>query len=207
MAVAKFTHRRGQLRIYDGAGTPNYIVIPFVNTDGRWPLNRARPAGQLQLNRDQFDGYTHFIAGSDAPLAEGVPVTFSMDLENQLVDDIIAAMSNPYNLATWSVGTSIFTDASGTGASIYNGAGSLFKPPTFAHDPLHKRVHVEWLFYGSPAGTRDRGFRHEEAYFPPEQLVVGDGEITTLSATYLVYGRMSMITAFTAGTDITPALV
>lgn len=207
MATAVYIHQRGELRILDGAGTPNYITIPFVQGDGRFPLNRPRPQGVLRLDRDVFNGYSHFTPGPDASLADPVQITFSIWLENQLVDDLIAALGNPYALAAWSVGSSVFTDASGTGASIYNGAGALFRPPGYGHDPLHKRVHFEWLFQGSPAGTRDRLFRHEECYCPPDQLIVGDGDPVTLSITYLVYGRMSTGTAFTAGTSLTPALV
>ena len=207
MPTAKYIYQRGVTRILDGNATPNFLTIPWVQGDARWPLNRPRPPWNLQLDREVFNGYAHYTPGSDQPLAEPVQVTFTIHIDNQLFDDVRAALSNPFNLAIWSVGTSIFTNAMGTGASIYNGAGSLFKPPTMAHDPLHVRVHFEWLFYGSPAGTRDIVFRHEECYVPPDQVVVGAGDPLTLSVTYWCYGRMTAIAALTAGTDLTPALV
>ena len=207
MAVALYIHQRGETRIYDGAGTPNYISLPFVQADATFPLNRPRPQPVLRLDRDVFNGFAHFTPGPDASLAEPVQVTFTIWPENQLFDDIIAALSNPFNLAAWSVGASVFTDASGTGASIYNGAGVLFKPPGMGHDPLHKRVHFEWRFDGSPALTRDVVFRHEECYCPPDQIIFGDGDPTTLRVSYWCYGKMTRAAAFTAGTNLTPALI
>lgn len=207
MATALYIHQRGAVRIYDGSATPRYLVLPFAQTGGQFPLNRPRPDFNLRLNRGVFDGYTHYTPGTDDPVATPMPVTFTAWIENQLADDVIAALGNPYNLATWSVGTSVFVTAAGTGASIISGTGTSHAVPQVGHDPLHRRVHFEWLFQGSPAGTRDVVWRHEECYAPPNLLVIGDGDPVTLSITYWIFGRISMAAAFTAGTDITPALV
>ena len=150
MATAKYIYTRGETRIYDGTPTtPNFIKIPWIMGDAAFALNRPRPPWNLQLNRESFDNFAHYTPGSDAPLAEPVQATFTIHFDNQLFDDVRAALSNPFNLPVWSVGSSVFVDAMGTGASIYNGAGVLFKPPTMSHDPLHKRVHFEWMLHGS----------------------------------------------------------
>ena len=208
MPTAKYIYTRGETRILDGTPTtPRFLKIPWIMGDASFALNRPRPPWNLQLNRESFDNYAHYTPGSDAPLAEPVVVTFTVHIDNQLSEDVQAAMSNPFNASPWSVGSSVFVDAMGTGASIYNGAGVLFKPPTMSHDPLHKRVHFEWMFHGAPAGTRDVVFRHEECYCPPELMVITGGDPVAMACTYWVYGKMTRLTAFSAGTDITPALI
>lgn len=207
MPTSLYIHHRGELRIYDGAATPHYLIIPWVQPDPTFPLNRPRPEPVLRLNRGTFDSYTHFTPATDEILANPVEVTLSTWLDNQLVDDVLAALGNPYNLATWSVGTSVFTDASGTGASILNGAGSAsIAVPQNDHDATHRRVHVEFLWYGAPAGTRDRGWRHEECYFPPQSQVIRGGDPVSLTMLYQCFGAMTTRTAFTTGTNVTPAI-
>jgi hypothetical protein len=170
-------------------------------------MNRARPAPVLRLDRDIFNTFAHYTAGSDAELAEGIPVNFTIWLENQLVDDVLAALCNPYHLATWTVGAGVFVTASGTGATILNGAGVAFSPPQQAHDPVQlRRVHLEWLFHGSPAGTRDFGWRHEECFVLPQSSPITDADPLSLQVTYNIYGKISTITAHSTGTNLTPAI-
>lgn len=206
MATAIYTTQRAETRILDGTATPRFLVLPWVQPDGRFPLARARPPYMGRLNRGVGDGYAHFTRGPDDAVIAPVVVTMTAWLDEQLADDVIAALSNPFRLATWSVGTSTFVTAAGTGASILNGANANFAVPQVADDAAHQRVHVEWLFKGKVAGTLDRGFRHEECWFPPELQVYGEGDPNTLSLTYWCFGKLTTITAFTAGTDITPAL-
>jgi hypothetical protein len=68
-------------------------------------------------------------------------------------------------------------------------------------------VHVEILWLGATPGVNDFGFRHEECFFPRELQMINDGDPVVWSATYWCYGKMSPITAFTAGTNLTPAIV
>jgi hypothetical protein len=196
------------MRILDGTpSTPQFLTLPFVQVGGTFPINRARTSQTVQLNRDVLDTYTHWVRGSDSELVQPLPVTFTAWLEEQQARAVIAALSNPYRLTPWLVGTATFLTASATGASIINGAGGSFLPPQFTDDPLHVRVHVEHRLDGLVSGTNATVFRHEECFFPPNLLTVSWGEQTTLSATYWIYGRMSMTTVYTTGVDRTPAVV
>ena len=161
----------------------------------------------MRLNREQFDAYTHFTSGPDAILAEPVEVTLFVWLDNQLKYAVLAALCNPYNLTPWSVGTSVFVTAAGTGASILNGAGLSVAVPQNTQDPTHRRVHVEFLWFGAPAGTRDFGWRHEECHFPPVAQVVRGADPVSLTISYRCHGNMAPITEFTAGTDLTPVII
>jgi hypothetical protein len=158
------------------------------------------------LNRDVLDTYTSWVRGSDAELVQPVQVTFTAWLEEQLARSVIAALSNPFAASPWLVGTATFVTAMGTGASIINGAGGTFAVPQFGDDPRHVRVHVEHRLDGIVSLTNATVFRHEECYFPPNLLTVTWGEQCVLSATYWCYGKMSMTTVYTSGTDRTPAI-
>jgi hypothetical protein len=208
MATATFTHRRTSLRIYDGTPTtPQYITIPFVQPGEQFPLNRPRATQEVRLNRDTLDSSTHFIRTSDAALVNPVLCTFTAWLDEQLARAVLAALSNPFHAAPWLVSTATFLTASGTGASILNGAGGSFKPPTFTDDPWHQRVHVETRLDGVVSGTNAMVIRHEECYFPPDLQQLQLGETTLLSSTYWIYGKMTQLTAFSTGVDRTPAVV
>ena len=77
-----FTAKDGELRLYAGAGSGGvtgkpYIKILFVNADFTGPIGRNRPDENLVLDRLKFDGNTHFVQGSDAAIAEPLPMSFS----------------------------------------------------------------------------------------------------------------------------------
>jgi hypothetical protein len=196
------------MRILDGTPTtPQFLTLPFVQVGGSFPISRPRPTQTPQLNRDVLDSYTHYVRSSDAELVQPVQVTFTAWLEEQLARHVIAAMSNPYRIIPWLVGTATFLTASGTGASIWNGAGTLIAVPQFLDDPLHVRMHVEHRLDGVATGVNATVFRHEECYFPPNLLTVTWGEQTVINSTYWCYGKMSMTTLYTVGVDRTPAII
>jgi hypothetical protein len=206
MATSSYTHLRGAVRIYDGAGTPKYITIPFVQVGSSFPFNRPRPAPVLHLDRNVFNSYTNFTRGTEEGLATPVSVTFTAELDEQTAAAVIHACSNPYQVTPWLVNGSTFVTAAGTGANIINGLGASFAPPQFGDDPTHIRVHLEWLFDGKTAGVNARLCRHEECYFPPDLNTYIDGDTTGVSLTYWCYGKISTGTAFTSGTNVTPTI-
>lgn len=202
MATAPFTHIRGHMRILDGTpSTPQYIELPWVQTGATFPVNRPRPQPVIHLNRGVFDTYTSWTRGTEEGLATPVAVSLTAMLDEQTAATVLAALSDPYYAVPWLVGTSTFITASGTGSSIISGTGASFAPPQFGDDPTHRRVHVEWLWDGKTALTLDRGFRHEECYFPPDLQQVTDGDTIQIAMTYWCYGKMTQITAFTTGTN------
>jgi len=68
--------------------------------------------------------------------------------------------------------------------------------PAFADTSKNSwRVEVLW------DGTNDYGQRFEEVYFPPDQQTITEAEDgLTLSVNALVYGAVSRISVFAAGT-------
>ena len=205
MPTAVHIHQRGELRIYDGTpSTPQYLVLPWVQPDGRFPIGRPRPAFNLRLNRGVSDGYTHYTPGDDAPVASPLPVTFTLWIDEQMAIAVQNALGNPHHLNPWAVGATTFITAAGTGSVLKNGLGNDFPVPQVSHDPLHRRMHAEWLFFSSVVGALDHGWRHEEIYVGPDGLLIGDGDPVTMSVTYQIFGNIEPITAFTAGADITP---
>lgn len=205
MVTAVHTTQRAETRILDGSGTPNYLILPFVQPGGQFPIARARPAQVPRLNRGIIDEYAHYTRGPDEPIIAPIVVSLTVWMDEQIGEHVLQALCNPYRTATWTVGDGTFTSAAGTGTTILNGAGVAVPVPQ-ADDPEHDRVHVEWLFKGRVAGTNDTGWRHEECYFPPELQNHVEGDPNAINLVYHCFGAIFPIEAFTAGTNITPAL-
>ena len=205
MPTAVHIHQRGELRIYDGTlTTPQYIVLPYVQPDGAFPVGRPRPEFILRLNRGVADGYTHYTPGDDSPVASPLPVTFTLWLDEQMAIAVQMALGNPHHLTPWAVGATTFVDAAGTGSVLKNGLGNDFPVPQVTHDPLHRRINAEWLWFSSVPGALDHGYRHEEIYVAPDQLRITAGDPVAMAVTYQIFGNIEPITAFTAGADVTP---
>ncbi len=207
MATSVYTTYRGKIRIYDGTPTPNYIELPWVQPDLRAVIARPRPAMNLRLNRGIGDAFMHYTRGDDSPIFSPQAVTFTSWMDEQLYPHVIMAIGDIHDDGTWQVGGVTFLTAAGTGGTVRNGASALVPVPQMSDDATHRRVDVEFLWTGKVPGTRDFGYRHEECYFPRELQIVADGDPATHAYTYWCYGRMHTITAFTAGANVTPAIV
>ena len=206
MADYALESMRGSMRILDGTATPQFITLPYCQTDGRFPLNRPRPERIMRMDRGQLTTYTHIVRGDDGPIVAPIPVTFTAWLSEQLVDDVMAALGNPYRASPWLVGTATFVTATNGASLLMSGSGSTFAPPDVVDEGQERRLHVEWLFQGQVPGTNDRMFRHEECYFPPELQIISEGTPAVLSITYWIWGGLTTGTAYTSGTDRTPAI-
>ena len=122
MTTSIYTPFRGRVRIYDGTPTtPQFLLLPWVQPDLRSPLVRPRPAMNLRLNRGLGDTFTHYTRDSDDPIFSPVAVTFTSYMDEQLYDDVVRAICNPFDDGTWMVGTATFLTAAGTGATIRDG--------------------------------------------------------------------------------------
>lgn len=196
------------LRILDNTTpTPNGVVVPFVQSDFSGELRNPRPASIVRLNGGVIDQYAHVIPGNDEFLAAGVPYTFTYWPDIKTAEAIWAAMSNGLDdvitTDSWPVGASTFKKTNGSGAQMYNGAGVLTDPIQSA-DPRQVRVTVETLHLSGVGGS-DLGLRFEECFF---ESIVPTNAATQMDTrvTFRRFGAISVITAFTAFTDITPAV-
>lgn len=196
------------VRIYDATPTtPNYVFIPFVQGDFSGELRTPRPPGITRLDRGIINAYAHVLPGSDEFLAQGIPYTFSFWLDTVSASAVLAAMSNPFEdtitAGAWPVGAGDFLTAAGTGAQIYNTLGALVDPTQVA-DVRHVRVHVEAL-HDNQIGGADYGWRFEECHF--ESIVVTVGiDASPARVTFRRFGKLTEISAFTAGASLTPAV-
>src|SRR5574337_69259 len=109
-----FTHRDGELRIYDGSPTPYYLRLLFVQAGFTAPLGRPRPQEMPILDRDRLStsGVAsaithHYIAGPDTPLMTPMQMSFQFTLANGASDPNYQKFRQALTLdmaATWTVG-------------------------------------------------------------------------------------------------------
>jgi hypothetical protein len=189
----------GELRIYsDGAlygsepsGTTYYFEILFCEMDMSVPIGKPRTEETLIMDRNRFDTNAHYVKGPDDPRYGPVNLTFSC----RLADTV-----NTRILSDWFSGSSKITNAASGSTQIYSWDGQT----TLDGNTLKAFVDVDKMAYRVEClwdGSTDYGVRAEEVYFPPDQQEIRespDGLI--LSCNGLVYGDVTRITGFTAGT-------
>ncbi len=193
-----YTAKDGELRLYDGTSpTPYYLSIPFAGADFSGPEGRPRPEENLVLNRGVFDDNAHYYQGGDegvlAPLALSFSALIDDTLNRQKLRD---ALCNLDGASPWTVGGNSWATTKGT-TQLKAGDGTLHTTPAFA-DSSKVCVNVEILWN---SGANDIGRSYAEVYFPPDQVTVTEGaEGVRLDIHGLIYGEITEITAFTAGT-------
>lgn len=193
--TVSFTNRSGKMRLYDGAGTPYYLELDFDAGDFSGPLGIPRPEEILKLNRGKSDADAHYILGGDDKVMEPMELSFSAMLTDLAVSgylsDWLRAMSDA---ATTKV--NLNTIATTKEDSQRDGATNS---PPFA-DAVKLACNVEIVWDGTP----DWGLKYMEVYFPLEQAALSEGDdALTMAITGFIYGTVTEIAAFTAGTDIT----
>lgn len=82
-----FTSKNGSMLVYDSTGTPYGLILNFENGDFSASMGRNSVEEILVLHRNRFDGKLtspnddtgnpHYIAGSDARIAEPIDISFS----------------------------------------------------------------------------------------------------------------------------------
>ena len=198
-----YTHADGQLRLLDGSATPFFVEMTFLNADISFPLGRPRPTETPRMNRGRIDSLSHHVAGPDR--LEPMALAFSFFLSDtdpayQKWRDILG-LDNP---ATWTVGGKTWVTAKGKTQILKGGPGArtLETTPGFA-DPLKRAVHVEVRLVDPDSGGASHiGYRVAECYFQPDQQSYREGDDgVTISCSGEIYGDVTEITAFTAGTE------
>ena len=210
MPTFTYMGKRGELRVYsgtsDGVGGNYYFQVAFVGMDYSVAGGRPRPDEIPVLDRGVLTSHAHHVQGPDTAIMAPVQVTWTAMIDNTINRlNLRRALGNPDRESPWSVGGQTFTNVNGT-SQLRNGYGSAVSTP-LPYDPDHDRVHVEVLWQGDPAsgaGTSDDvGYKLNEVWFQPgAQRITEAPEAVRLGVTGFVYGPISTITAFTAGTDV-----
>jgi hypothetical protein len=110
-----------------------------------------------------------------------------------VTDDLLIALSNPFDDATWKPGgTSVFVGVTTLG-SVANADGTAVTFP-MPKDAVRASSLVDFqILWGADWGLRAQGI-----YWDPDQIKIGRPEDAdgTFSATGTIYGAITRITAF-----------
>jgi len=196
-----FQGKDGELRVIEKGspykGSTYYLQVLFCNMDFSCPIERPRTEERIIMNRGTFDSDTHYVEGSDEVTLAQMSMTFSCMVDDKqysrILTDWLCSTSVSAAGATIPLTTTGNTKILSWDGSTLFGGVSL---PAFADTSKNSwRVEVLW------DGTNDYGQRFEEVYFPPDQQTITEAEDgLTLSVNALVYGAVSRISVFAAGT-------
>lgn len=203
MGRTSFTGRDGRLRLYDGTATPYFLEIAFVNADFRAPMNRPRPEEIVVLDRGRITSAAHYILGAGDPILQPVQLSFSFRLHN--TEPNYRRFRQALNVdmpSAWTVGAFTWVTTKGTTTVISDNPEGVTNVTTNPFvDPRKRCVNVEVL-WADPGGSADVGSKFGEVYFPPNEQNLAEGaDDVMIQATGYIYGGITEITAFTAGTS------
>lgn len=210
MAFKSYYLKTGRLRFYSHTtnGGPFFIEIPFRGTVTA-PVDRPRPVETMILDRGRITENSHYVVADDSVIAQPLPFSCSFRLANtepnfsKLLTIIRGASNSGSSAATKTIGGRTWGSTKGTtqlrNAEVAGAGTALHTTPPFV-DTEKWCVNSE-LLWEDPDNSNDRGFRWAELYFPPErQITEGDADVM-VDLSGEIYGAISAITAFTAGTE------
>jgi hypothetical protein len=192
-----YTGKYGELRIYDGTGTPNYMVVPFIPADLSAPMGRQRPEEILKLDRGNLTSDAAYVQGPDDPILEPLDISFSVRL------DTLKNAVELYNFLTCGTlsDTTVLSSTKGS-TQLTAGDGSSVYTPAFA-DSQKKTVNIEakWT-----VGASSFARQWNEVYFMPSNIEIAEAaDEVVVNATGQIYGDIAPINDFTSGVDKTPS--
>lgn len=203
MAFKSFYNKVGRVRFYSGnTPTPYFLEVPFRG-NVTFPADRPRPAEILVLDRGRITQDMHYLSAPDNVILEPLPFSMSFRLANSEPNysKLITILRSPGGTLTKTIGGRVWNTAKGT-TQVRSGdplGSSLHTTPSFT-DPEKWCVNVEVLWEDSD-GSNDRGFKLGDVYFPPQaQVTEGENDVM-VAMSGEIYGNVSLITAFTAGTE------
>ena len=202
-----FQHRDGELRIYSGttvsvtadvtktpiaskATAAMYMSMLFVNAGFSAPISRSKPIETLVMNRGVYDSNAEYRNGMDSEKMEPLPISWAIKTVDDTTTQYFIRMitgSSPLKVRNKVI-------RSTKGESKIDGVST----PQFSDtSKLTLDVQVLW------DGTSDLGFKWREVYFPGAQQTISESEDeVVLNINGMVYGDVTRITAFLAGTTI-----
>jgi len=192
-----FNDRDAVVRVIDGTATTSlHVTFSFLGSlEG--PAGRTRPDEKLQLNQGKGDSKIHHTISSDAKIFEPVQITLSGKLyDTDITDDIIVALSNPFDDATWKPGgTSVFTGVTSLGTvANADGTAVTFPMPKDAHRAASLvNIAIIW-------GSSLWGLQYTGVFFEASDVKFARPEDadSTFSATGTVYGAITQISTMPA---------
>jgi hypothetical protein len=196
--VSLYAMTHGVMRLYDGTGgSPFYLVVPFTDGNLSAPEGRARIDEKFVLDRGRGSVGVSAVGGVDDPILNPLTLSFSMRIQNDatVMPKLRLALSNP-DLGAWSIGGNTWVTTKG-GSTLTGGDGNTFSDPAFEDTKKFcVDVCILWTRAAVPYGRRYRS-----VFFPPEQQSVAESaDGVVLSASGMIYGTVSAITAFPSGT-------
>jgi len=192
--MGKITEREAKIRFYDSTATAFYLELDF-DGDYTGPIGQPLNEEILILNRGTMDALAHYIKGSDEALMAPVNVSLKIiarnDAQFKNILDWIAAMNDGL---TTKVNDN--TLESTKGDTQRDGATAN---PAFA-DSNKGTFNIEYLM---EMGATDLGFKLAEVWVPAsEQALAESGEEIALPISGKIYGTITRITEFSAGSDV-----
>jgi len=202
MANKVFQGRNASVRIYDETPvTPLFVVGSYIgDMDG--PIRQKRPEETPQVNNGVLDAKVHHTIATDARLMEKPEITLSgKTYTTDFVDDLLEAMSNPFEAGTWSPGgVSTFITVTTLGTVTNADGAAITLPPPVDSVMAASLTNFEILW----DGDANWGLRYQGVYWDPDRIRVPKPEEgdASWSATGVAYGAISKIVGFTAGAEI-----
>ena len=205
-----FSAKDGVLRLYSSldvwkaADNTPYLKILFVNADFTGPLGRNRPEETLVLDRMKFDNNTHFIQGSDAAIAEPLPMSFTFRAFDR---------KNGLELMTWitdhtsRAGSALQSQKGSSGLYDYN--GTYYKTNAFTDSSkVCFNVEIKYTQDTVTAGGTPLTIKLHEVLFNQGDQTLNEGEDSVnISLSGLVYGSIDFGSLdFTAGSLVDHAI-
>ena len=201
--MPKLSNKDGELRIYDGSTSRQYVQVLFTQGDFTGPLNRGRVEETLNMDRGNFDQNSAYYEGPDDAIMEPLPITFSAILDssanNMVLVNVLSGISQfTSNNPTEFDAVCVLETTKGTSYVRVNGADVITK--TLA-DSSKICFDVE-ILWDTVAGTTV-GVQYNEVYFPPSEQSINEGvDNVTINMNGQWYGSGDTLAAFTSGVSI-----
>src|SRR5712692_2132707 len=192
----------GRLRLYSGNTPPYFFEVPFRGPV-TGPVARARAGETLVLDRGRFTPDAHYVSPPDDPLLAPLPFSCNFRLANTEPNfgKIITLIQTPGGVNFKNIGGRAWISTKAT-TQILNSdplGQVLATTPRFSDAEKHC-VNVE-ILWTDPQGVQNRGFKWGEVYFPPDRQVTEGVDVVTVDLSGEIYGAITAITAFSAGTE------
>jgi hypothetical protein len=189
----------GDSAAYNG---PPYIKILFVNGDLTCPIGRNRPEETLVLDRMKFDSNTHFVQGSDAAIAEPLPMSFSFRAFDQAAGTELMTWISDHK--GYSGGSTLTSTKGTSGLKDYN--GTYWKTNAFT-DSSKVCFDVEVKFAASLVSGKygsDLTVKLHEVLFNQGDQTLNEGEdAVNVNLSGMIYGSIEFGSVdFTTGSAV-----
>ena len=198
-----------ELRLYDGTTpTPNYVRGIFLGDDFpdfTAPGGAAFAEEILIMDREQANNEMAYMSGSDRPTFTALgPYTFTWMFNSGAVE-YIRAWGNPQLVTPWSIGGTTFLPVTDIG-NRFNARGVSVPCPLPANANRRNYIVNAYLkLLAPPSGGNDYAQEMLGLSPNPETLEWAvDGASLRVTLQCLIFGGISEIADFPAGSEVIP---